>query len=240
VISGGQNPHGLFVIRAWSGLHLPYSLGLRCSSPLTSPWGLEGSLTVTHTDAVVQALQGWLSEVLEPLLVSLDEGVAVDLRAAQALGHRLLDLLYRPASPISPRRRWQACRLTFCLVGMTTGCCWRPRTGVSCACTPWKRSPVSSPVGGACDLTAAAQAAIRAEPLRESAHAAPIRIHLAEGNQSEALREFDRYRRLLQAELGLQPTRSCASWSPAFSAASREGNASRLSLGACSAPVAAF
>ena len=47
---------------------------------------------------------------------------------------------------------------------------------------------------------------MRVEPLRESARAAVIRVHLAEGNQSEALREFARYRTLLRAELGLEPT----------------------------------
>ncbi|MEV4926153.1 AfsR/SARP family transcriptional regulator [Streptomyces roseoverticillatus] len=52
----------------------------------------------------------------------------------------------------------------------------------------------------------AAGAAVRAEPLRESAHAALIRAHLAEGNQSEALRAFRSYRRLLRSELGLSPT----------------------------------
>ncbi|WEB38464.1 SARP family transcriptional regulator [Streptomyces yunnanensis] len=52
----------------------------------------------------------------------------------------------------------------------------------------------------------AAGAAVRAEPLRETARAVLIKAHLAEGNQSEALREFQRYRSLLQAELGLRPT----------------------------------
>jgi len=31
-------------------------------------------------------------------------------------------------------------------------------------------------------------------------------VHLAEGNQSEAVREFERYRALLHTELGLDPT----------------------------------
>ncbi|HML98975.1 MAG TPA: bacterial transcriptional activator domain-containing protein [Tepidiformaceae bacterium] len=56
------------------------------------------------------------------------------------------------------------------------------------------------------DAAAAAVAAVRAEPLRESAHAALVRVHLAEGNQSEALRAFERYRDLLENELGLEPT----------------------------------
>jgi DNA-binding SARP family transcriptional activator len=56
------------------------------------------------------------------------------------------------------------------------------------------------------DAAAAALAAVRAEPLRESPRAALIRVHIAEGNPSEALREFARYGELLMLELGLEPT----------------------------------
>jgi len=56
------------------------------------------------------------------------------------------------------------------------------------------------------DAAAAALAAVRAEPLRESPHAALIRVHIAEGNPSEALREFARYGELLRLELGVEPT----------------------------------
>ena len=56
------------------------------------------------------------------------------------------------------------------------------------------------------EAAAAALAAVRAEPLRESARAALIRVHMAEGNQSEALGEFERYRVLLHSELGISPT----------------------------------
>ncbi len=52
----------------------------------------------------------------------------------------------------------------------------------------------------------AARAAVRAEPLRESAHGALIQVYLAEGNQSEAVHQFTRYRSLLHTELGLEPT----------------------------------
>jgi DNA-binding SARP family transcriptional activator len=52
----------------------------------------------------------------------------------------------------------------------------------------------------------AAQAAIDADPLRESPRAALIRVHMAEGNVSDAIREFTRYRALLKRELGLEPT----------------------------------
>jgi SARP family transcriptional regulator, regulator of embCAB operon len=56
------------------------------------------------------------------------------------------------------------------------------------------------------DAAAAGLAAVRGEPLRESPRAALIRVHIAEGNPSEALREFARYRDLLMLELGVQPT----------------------------------
>jgi SARP family transcriptional regulator, regulator of embCAB operon len=56
------------------------------------------------------------------------------------------------------------------------------------------------------EAAAAATVAVRAAPLRESARATLVRVHLAEGNQSDALEEFHRYRRLIRAELGLEPT----------------------------------
>jgi DNA-binding SARP family transcriptional activator len=60
--------------------------------------------------------------------------------------------------------------------------------------------------GRLAEAGAAAVAAIRAEPLRETSRAALIRVHMAEGNQSDALGEFERYRVLLHAELGIEPT----------------------------------
>ena len=52
----------------------------------------------------------------------------------------------------------------------------------------------------------AAYAAVRAEPLRESAHRTVVRVHLAEGNVAEALRAHDVFRDLLREELGVPPT----------------------------------
>jgi DNA-binding SARP family transcriptional activator len=49
-------------------------------------------------------------------------------------------------------------------------------------------------------------AAVRVEPLRESAHRALIAVHLAEGNHCEAVRQYHWYERLLRDELGLQPS----------------------------------
>ena len=61
-------------------------------------------------------------------------------------------------------------------------------------------------VGRHADAISAALAAVHAEPLRESARRALVRIHLAEGNQSEARREYERFRILLRTELGVEPT----------------------------------
>jgi DNA-binding SARP family transcriptional activator len=52
----------------------------------------------------------------------------------------------------------------------------------------------------------AALAAVWVEPLRESAHRLLIRVHAAEGNWSEALSQYQRYRRLVHRELHVLPT----------------------------------
>ena len=52
----------------------------------------------------------------------------------------------------------------------------------------------------------AALAAVAGEPLRESAHRVLIKTHIAEGNASEAIRQYRFYRRLLRDNLGLDPS----------------------------------
>jgi DNA-binding SARP family transcriptional activator len=61
-------------------------------------------------------------------------------------------------------------------------------------------------VGRFGDAVQAALAAVRAEPLRESAHRVVVRLHLAEGNLAEARRAYEAYRALLADELGVEPT----------------------------------
>jgi DNA-binding SARP family transcriptional activator len=56
------------------------------------------------------------------------------------------------------------------------------------------------------DAIAAGLASVAAEPLRESGHRTVITAHLAEGNQSEALKQYESFRNLLAAELGLDPS----------------------------------
>ncbi|MGY1776770.1 BTAD domain-containing putative transcriptional regulator [Geodermatophilus sp. SYSU D00804] len=56
------------------------------------------------------------------------------------------------------------------------------------------------------DALQAAYAAVRAEPLRESAHRVVIRVHLSEGNVTEALRAYEQFRAVLADEMGVQPS----------------------------------
>lgn len=53
----------------------------------------------------------------------------------------------------------------------------------------------------------AAFTAISIEPIRESAHRVVLKIHIAEGNSASALKHYQRYRGLLQRELGISPSR---------------------------------
>lgn len=59
-----------------------------------------------------------------------------------------------------------------------------------------------------------ALAAVAVEPLRESAQRLVVRAHLAEGNTSEALRQFAAYRELLWRELRLRPGRQLVALLP--------------------------
>jgi len=55
-----------------------------------------------------------------------------------------------------------------------------------------------------------ALAGVAIEPIRETAHRIVIEVHLAEGNTASALRHYQRYRALLQRELGVAPSRRMA------------------------------
>jgi DNA-binding SARP family transcriptional activator len=49
---------------------------------------------------------------------------------------------------------------------------------------------------------------VTAEPLRETAFRFLVRIHLAEGNLAEAVRQYRTYAQLLESELGAEPSES--------------------------------
>jgi DNA-binding SARP family transcriptional activator len=61
-------------------------------------------------------------------------------------------------------------------------------------------------VGRLSEAIQAAYAAVREEPLRESAHRVVVRIHLAEGNVAEACRAYESFRDMLADTLGIAPT----------------------------------
>jgi DNA-binding SARP family transcriptional activator len=58
------------------------------------------------------------------------------------------------------------------------------------------------------EAVAAGLAAVRAEPLRESAHRVLVNAHLAAGNQGSALRQYEQCRRVMLDELGLEPSQT--------------------------------
>jgi DNA-binding SARP family transcriptional activator len=58
------------------------------------------------------------------------------------------------------------------------------------------------------EATEAGLAAVRDEPLRESAHRVLIGVHLAEGNRAAALQQYRAFARLLREEVGMSPS-SC-------------------------------
>jgi SARP family transcriptional regulator, regulator of embCAB operon len=141
------------------------------------------------------------------LELGLAEGVTVDVRHAQTLARRLLD----PA--VTPERSELGMAIPLLSADLLPD--WYD-DWVLLEAEDWRQLRLHGLEALAAHLIAldrwgeaacAACAAVRAEPLRESARAALIRVHLAEGNQSEAVREFTRYRTLLNAELGLAPTR---------------------------------
>lgn len=145
--------------------------------------------------------------VVTPLDLCLADGVTVDIRQSRALAHRLLDPdAVLDAADLSPAA------VSSLSVDVLPD--WYD-DWVLAEAEEWRQIRIHAlealaerllAEGRFGEATGAALAAVRAEPLRESARAVMIRVHLAEGNQSEALREFERYRTLLQAELGLEPT----------------------------------
>ncbi len=68
------------------------------------------------------------------------------------------------------------------------------------------------------DALLAALAAATDDPLRESAHRALIKVHLAEGNTGEAIRQLRRCEALFARELGMRPSAQLTSLIPQLSA----------------------
>jgi DNA-binding SARP family transcriptional activator len=166
-----------------------------------------------HAFSSLRSAVGRLSRVardaviVTPLDLCLADRVAVDIRQSRGLAHRLLE----PSSALYPTDL-SADAVSALSVDVLPD--WYD-DWVMVEAEEWRQLRLHALEALADRLLAerrfgeasgAALAAVRAEPLRETARAAIIRVHLAEGNQSEALGEFCRYRALLDAELGLEPT----------------------------------
>jgi DNA-binding SARP family transcriptional activator len=141
------------------------------------------------------------------LEVGLAEGVSVDIRHSRALAHRLLD----PARPPTSRDLGMDAVAVLSADLLPD---WYD-DWVLVEAEDWRQLRLHAlevlvghltAVGRWGEAAGAARAAVRAEPLRESSHAALIEVYLAEGNQSEAVRVYRSYRARLQDELGLEPT----------------------------------
>jgi DNA-binding SARP family transcriptional activator len=138
--------------------------------------------------------------------VQLAERVSVDLRDARMLAHRLLDPGVTSAGDLNDR--------AVTLLSSDLLPDWYDDWAVAEA-ESWRQLRLHAldalaerltAAGRFGDATSAALAAVKAEPLRETAHAALIRVYIAEGNRAEALDAFERYRLMLLADLGLEPT----------------------------------
>jgi DNA-binding SARP family transcriptional activator len=139
--------------------------------------------------------------------LSLDKGVIVDIHRSEALAHRLID---RDAPGAD--EDISAAAVNALADDLLPG--WYDDWAVIAA-EDWRQLRLHALEAVAARLTAAdrlaeaaaaALAAVRAEPLRESSRAALVRVHMAQGNQAHALAEFERYRVLLRAELDIEPT----------------------------------
>lgn len=137
----------------------------------------------------------------------LADSVTVDYREAQTLARRLL---HSGESPLPEDLSLTAVRLLSAELLPDWYDEW-----VAGKAEDWRQLRVSAleaqarvltEAGELASAAEAARAAIEVEPLRETGHAALIRIHLAGGNQSEAIRAYDHYRTLLHRELGIGPT----------------------------------
>jgi DNA-binding SARP family transcriptional activator len=137
----------------------------------------------------------------------LDDIVTVDIREAQALARRLLEV---GADPVDNDLRYAAVALLSTDLLPDWYDDW-----VLVEAEEWRhlrRNALEAQAGFLtekgrwAEAAGAAHAAVRIDPLRESPQAALIRVHLARGNQSEALKAYDAYRQRLKTELGLEPT----------------------------------
>jgi DNA-binding SARP family transcriptional activator len=201
-LSGGSER--LLAFTALSSRAVPRNLIAGTLWPDTSEQRAYASLR-----SALARLDGVGRKVLDvgPTEIRLSPEVAVDFHGARALARRVLD----PAV-LTKDGDLSAKAVEVLSSGLLPG--WYD-SWVLAEAEEWQQTRLHAlealtanfvVAGRFADAVAAAGVAVRSEPLRESACAALIRAHLAEGNQAEALRHFKRYERHLHEELALRPT----------------------------------
>jgi DNA-binding SARP family transcriptional activator len=169
--------------------------------------------TQTHAFSSLRSALSRLDEVAQDAVVatrlelSFADGIPIDFREAQAIAHRLVDVH-------APRYDFDLSPGAVTALSTDLLPDWFD-DWVVIENEDWRQLRLHALEALATRLTEgrrfgeaihAALAAIGTEPLRESSRAALIRVHLAEGNQSEALRVYENYRTLLSGQLGIEPT----------------------------------
>jgi DNA-binding SARP family transcriptional activator len=137
--------------------------------------------------------------------LAIGRSLQVDVHDVVDMVHRLMD----PAAPCA-RADFDPDRLTGELLPNWTDEDWlyleRERMRQLCLHGLEAQCSRLMTEGRYGEAVEAGLAAVRAEPLRESAHRRLIEIYMSEGNAAEALRQYDWYRRVLRAELGIEPS----------------------------------
>ncbi len=168
-----------------------------------------------HAHASLRSALSRLS-VIKPTVVrvtpqelALADGVVIDIRDARLLAHRLINLGIGPGGDLGDLDDRAIATLSVDLLPD-----WYDDWAVV-ESEEWRQLRLHAldvlaekltESGRYADAASAALAAVKAEPLRETAHSVLIRVYLAEGNRAEALSAYERYRSLLRSELGLEST----------------------------------
>lgn len=161
-------------------------------------------------------LRATLSRLERPARLALDvtlgelalaEGVTVDLHIAQAAAQRILE----PGGAAAEASRGTSPVAALC-AELLPG--WYDDWALF-AIEDWHRlrvhalevlAPELCRAGRLAAGAAAARAAVRADPLRESARAALMAAYVAGGDRCAAIREFAEYEALVRSELGVSPS----------------------------------
>lgn len=138
--------------------------------------------------------------------LALADGVSVDIREARLLAHRLVNPGQEQFGDLSDQ--------AIAMLSADLLPDWYDDWAVIEA-EEWRQLRLHAldalaarlmDAGRYADAASAALAAVRAEPLRETAHACLVRVYLAEGNRAEALAAYENFRKLLDCEFGVEPT----------------------------------